>query len=96
MVFNLLNFQYCLLIIGSPVISFFVSKAAFDKFDFTSINANIYSAVVAVISLHIALGMYLFKGKFKENLKKLTKILMKIFISAYSDDKPKSSQGKQD
>jgi hypothetical protein len=45
------------------VISFFTSKVVLDRLEFTNLNANIYSAVVAVVALHIALALYLFRGK---------------------------------
>ncbi|CAH1723180.1 unnamed protein product [Chironomus riparius] len=54
---------YCVLIIFLPIISFFGSKYVLEGFDLTSISKNIYAAIIAVINLHIALGVYLYKGK---------------------------------
>lgn len=56
-------FGYCLLIILLPVLSFFVSKRIFESLDFSVQNQNIYSAISAVIWLHLALGLYLYRGK---------------------------------
>ncbi|KAG5682352.1 hypothetical protein PVAND_011709 [Polypedilum vanderplanki] len=56
-------FFYCILIILLPVLSFFGSKYVFETFfDFSNVLNNIYAAVVAVINLHIALGLYLYKA----------------------------------
>lgn len=53
---------YCLLIIFSPIVAFFVSKVfVFDDWA-TPIKSNIYSAVIAVVTLHIALGLYLYRA----------------------------------
>lgn len=57
-------FGYCLLIILLPVLTFFGSKQFFDTFEITSVQSNIWSAVSAVICLHLALGIYLYKGKY--------------------------------
>ncbi|XP_070500046.1 vacuolar ATPase assembly integral membrane protein VMA21 homolog [Chironomus tepperi] len=53
---------YCVLIIFLPIVSFFASKYVLEGFDLTSVSKNIYAAVIAVINLHIALGLYLFKA----------------------------------
>ncbi|XP_055601159.1 vacuolar ATPase assembly integral membrane protein VMA21 homolog [Uranotaenia lowii] len=59
-------FMYCILIILLPVASFFGSKYfLFDgllKLD--PVTSNIYSAVSAVIALHIALGLYIYRAYF--------------------------------
>lgn len=55
---------YCLLIILSPVVAFFSFKLfLFDEYT-TPVRSNIYSAVVAVVSLHIALGLYLYRASY--------------------------------
>ncbi|KAK3930164.1 Vacuolar ATPase assembly integral membrane protein VMA21-like protein, partial [Frankliniella fusca] len=54
---------YSLFIIVSPVVTFFASKYAFDNiFGFSNVSSNISAAVGAVVMLHIALGMYIFKA----------------------------------
>lgn len=57
---------YCLLIIFFPVFTFFSIKTfLFDNyFNLEPIRSNIYSAVSAVIALHIALGLYIYKAYF--------------------------------
>lgn len=53
---------YCLLIIFSPIVAFFVSKVfIFDDWA-TPVKSNIYSAISAVVTLHVALGMYLYRA----------------------------------
>ncbi|XP_055694795.1 vacuolar ATPase assembly integral membrane protein VMA21 homolog [Lutzomyia longipalpis] len=58
---------YCLLIILLPIIGFFISKHfIFDGyFQLSQISSNIYSAVVAVIALHIALFCYIYRAYFE-------------------------------
>lgn len=55
---------HCVLIIVTPILFFFGSKTIlFDSFfDLTPIKSNIYSAVLAVIGLHIALGYYIYRA----------------------------------
>lgn len=59
-------FSYCILIILFPVATFFGFKYVLcDKFfQLTEISSNIYSAVAAVIALHIALGLYIYRAYF--------------------------------
>ncbi|XP_062561721.1 vacuolar ATPase assembly integral membrane protein VMA21 homolog [Armigeres subalbatus] len=59
-------FSYCILIILFPVATFFGCKhLLFDSFfQLTEISSNIYSAVAAVIALHIALGLYIYRAYF--------------------------------
>lgn len=61
-------FSYCLLIIILPVVTFFGSKQLFDIFNLTSTTSNIYSAIAAVVCLHLALGLYLYKGDHPEHI----------------------------
>ena len=53
-------FFYVLLILVVPVFSFFASKSVLFEFIFRleSSTATLYSAVVAVIVVHVTLGMY--------------------------------------
>ncbi|XP_046673024.1 vacuolar ATPase assembly integral membrane protein VMA21 homolog [Homalodisca vitripennis] len=55
---------YCVFILVLPVCTFFGSK--FFLFDgilgLTAMNSNVYAAIVAVISLHFALGSYIFRA----------------------------------
>lgn len=59
-------FSYCILIILLPVATFFGCKYALcDSFlQLTEISSNIYSAVAAVIALHVALGLYIYRAYF--------------------------------
>lgn len=59
-------FFYCILIICCPVVTFFGCKYVLcDKFfQLTEITSNIYSAVAAVIALHVALGLYIYRAYF--------------------------------
>uniref|UniRef100_A0A1L8DFB1 Vacuolar ATPase assembly integral membrane protein VMA21 homolog n=1 Tax=Nyssomyia neivai TaxID=330878 RepID=A0A1L8DFB1_9DIPT len=58
---------YCLLIIVLPILSFFSSKYfIFDGYlQLPQISSNIYSAIVAVIALHIALFCYIYRAYFE-------------------------------
>lgn len=58
---------HCILIIASPIVSFFVSKVfVFDiLLEVNSVQSNIWSAVVAVVALHIALGLFLYRAYFE-------------------------------
>lgn len=55
---------YCLLIIFLPIVTFFSLKyMLFDSvLQATSVQSNIYSAVAAVVALHFALGLYLYRA----------------------------------
>ncbi|CAG9563019.1 unnamed protein product [Danaus chrysippus] len=70
--------KYCLFIIIVPVVSFFVSKLIlFDAvFRLEAVSSSIYSAVVAVIVLHVTLGLYIYKayGESEKPSKPLKKI----------------------
>ncbi|KAJ6630902.1 Vacuolar ATPase assembly integral membrane protein VMA21 like, partial [Pseudolycoriella hygida] len=57
---------YCLLIIFLPIVTFFSLKyMLFDTvLQATSVQSNIYSAVAAVVALHFALGLYLYRAYF--------------------------------
>lgn len=59
-------FFYCILIILLPVSTFFATKyVLFDGyFQLSSVTSNIYSAVAAVITLHFALGLYIYRAYF--------------------------------
>lgn len=56
--------KYCLIIIIIPILSFFTSKIVlFDGIlRLAPITSSVYSAVVAVIVLHVTLGLYIFKA----------------------------------
>lgn len=59
-------FFYCILIILLPVSTFFISKyVLFDGYlQLSTVTSNIYSAVCAVIALHLALGLYIYRAYF--------------------------------
>ncbi|XP_049544423.1 vacuolar ATPase assembly integral membrane protein VMA21 homolog [Anopheles darlingi] len=63
-------FFYCILIIVLPVTTFFSSKYwIFDGvFQLTHIASNIYSAISAVIALHVALFLFIYKAYFSVSL----------------------------
>lgn len=59
-------FFYCILIIVLPVLTFFSAKHwLFDGLlQLSSISSNIYSAVSAVVALHLALFLFIYKAYF--------------------------------
>lgn len=58
---------YCLLIIFVPILSFFSTKVILESnFQLTTVQTNIYSAIAAVVGLHIALALYIVKAYFSE------------------------------
>lgn len=63
--------RYCLLIIFLPIVGFFGTKyVLFDGFlQLTSTQSNIYAAVVAVVSLHLALFLYIYRAYFDTDAK---------------------------
>ncbi|CAG4941114.1 vacuolar ATPase assembly integral membrane protein VMA21 homolog [Colias croceus] len=56
--------KYCLFIIIVPVVSFFLVKSLlFDGLlRLEPITSSVYSAVVAVVVLHITLGLYIYRA----------------------------------
>lgn len=58
---------YCLLIICMPIITFFLTKYyLFDSIlSLSAVQSNIYAAISAVIALHVALGLYLYRAYFE-------------------------------
>ncbi|VVC91640.1 vacuolar ATPase assembly integral membrane protein VMA21 homolog [Leptidea sinapis] len=55
--------KYCLFIIIVPVLSFFSAKTLFDGIlRLEPITSSVYSAVVAVIVLHVTLGLYIYRA----------------------------------
>ncbi|KAK9509684.1 hypothetical protein O3M35_006945 [Rhynocoris fuscipes] len=67
-------FYYCIVIIALPVITFFGSKFFF--FDgimgLANVPSNVYSAVLSIAVLHIALGFYIYRA-YSEAKPSLTK-----------------------
>ncbi|XP_037896381.1 vacuolar ATPase assembly integral membrane protein VMA21 homolog [Glossina fuscipes] len=57
---------YCSLIVFLPVLIFFCMKSVFlDRlFTMTEVTSNIYSAVAAVLALHLALALYIYQAYF--------------------------------
>lgn len=55
---------HCVIVLATPVLSFFASK--FFIFDgllgFDNIPSNVYSAVVAMLVLHVALATFLYRS----------------------------------
>ncbi|XP_059608420.1 vacuolar ATPase assembly integral membrane protein VMA21 homolog [Phlebotomus argentipes] len=62
---------YCLLIILLPIAGFFASKwYIFDGYlQLPQVTSNIYSAVVAVVALHVALFFYIYRAYFETEAK---------------------------
>lgn len=56
--------KYCLIIIVVPVLSFFSAKSVlFDGIlRLEPITSSVYSAVVAVVVLHVTLGLYIYRA----------------------------------
>lgn len=59
---------YCLLIIFAPIVTFFVSKTFILDNYLESVPSNIWAAILAVIALHIALGLFLYKAYFSDSV----------------------------
>lgn len=57
-------FSYCLITITLPVFSFFVTKLVIFEgiLKLDGVSGNVYSAIVAVVVLHITLGLYIYKA----------------------------------
>lgn len=56
--------KYCLVIIIVPVLSFFLVKSfLFDSLlQLEAVTSSVYSAVIAVIVLHVTLGLYIYRA----------------------------------
>lgn len=56
--------KYCLFIIIVPVLSFFIVKILiFDSIlRLEPVTSSVYSAVVAVVVLHVTLGLYIYRA----------------------------------
>lgn len=65
---------YCVLILGGPIVAFAVTKVfvlgVVLQWDTDTIRANVVSAVVAVVILHVALGLFISKAYFGSDVKK--------------------------
>ena len=65
---------YCILILGGPILAFAVTKVFILgmvlQMDTETIRANVTSAVVAVVVLHMALGLFISKAYFGADAKK--------------------------
>lgn len=61
---------YCVLILGGPVVTFFLVKnivlPVITQWDVDEVKTNVTSAIAAVVVLHIALGLFIFKAYFSE------------------------------
>ncbi|KAG5899956.1 hypothetical protein JTB14_034529 [Gonioctena quinquepunctata] len=58
---------YCLFIVISPITTFFVSKRILFEgiLGTTPLTTNVWSAIFAVIMLHIAFGLYVYRAYFE-------------------------------
>merc|ERR1712062_561744 len=65
---------YCVLVIGGPLVGFFTTKTlilgAILHWDQSEIRTDVVSAIVAVVVLHIALGLFIMKAYFSTEDKK--------------------------
>merc|ERR1711976_95442 len=62
---------YCLLVIGGPLVGFFATKTlilgALLQLDQSEIKTDVVSAIVAVVVLHIALGLFIVRAYFNDD-----------------------------
>lgn len=58
---------YCLLIIFAPIVTFFVAKNFVLDHYLEPVYSCIWSAISAVIALHVALGLFLYRAYFSED-----------------------------
>ncbi|XP_022212930.1 vacuolar ATPase assembly integral membrane protein VMA21 homolog [Drosophila obscura] len=67
---------YCMLIVFLPVITFFLMKGVVldGFFKMSEMKVNIFSAVGAVVALHIALGLYIYRAYFGATGSKASKV----------------------
>ncbi|XP_026478312.1 vacuolar ATPase assembly integral membrane protein VMA21 homolog [Ctenocephalides felis] len=65
---------YCITIIVMPVTTFFITKSVlFDGIlNTNTVTSNVLSAVAAVIVLHFALGLFIYRAYFEVEKKKPT------------------------
>merc|ERR1712111_243996 len=65
---------YCVLVIGGPLVGFFTTNTlilgAILHWDQSEIRTDVVSAIVAVVVLHIALGLFIMKAYFSTEDKK--------------------------
>ncbi|XP_043261823.1 vacuolar ATPase assembly integral membrane protein VMA21 homolog [Colletes gigas] len=73
-VFKIVLF-YCIVIIALPVLLFFASKIfIFDGLlGLNHVPSNVYSAGVAIVALHLALGAFIYRAYFDDQSKTQTK-----------------------
>ncbi|XP_066589119.1 vacuolar ATPase assembly integral membrane protein VMA21 homolog [Prorops nasuta] len=66
---------HSIVIIALPVLSFFCSKLfIFDSLLGTnSVSSNVYSAGLAILVLHVALGAFIYRAYFDDQTKMQTK-----------------------
>ncbi|XP_076675772.1 vacuolar ATPase assembly integral membrane protein VMA21 homolog [Andrena cerasifolii] len=66
---------HSLVIIALPVLSFFTSKIfIFDGLlGLNDVPSNVYSAAVAILVLHVALGAFIYRAYFDDQSKTQTK-----------------------
>ncbi|XP_012351154.1 LOW QUALITY PROTEIN: vacuolar ATPase assembly integral membrane protein VMA21 homolog [Apis florea] len=66
---------HCVVIIALPVLSFFTSKIfIFDGLlGLNHVPSNVYSAAVAILVLHVALGSFIYRAYFDDQSKTQTK-----------------------
>lgn len=65
-------FKYCGLIILAPIFTFFACKSALNAFEPApqglegeGIATNVMSAIAAIVVLHLALGVFIYKAYFE-------------------------------
>ncbi|RZF46078.1 hypothetical protein LSTR_LSTR004791 [Laodelphax striatellus] len=56
-------FYYCFFILIVPLLTFFCAKfVIFEPIFGSTVNGSVYSAIVAIVTVHIALGLYIYKA----------------------------------
>ncbi|RLU24501.1 hypothetical protein DMN91_002590 [Ooceraea biroi] len=65
---------HSIVILAFPVISFFVSKVFFfdGLLGLSHVPSNVYSAGVAIVVLHVALGLFIYRAYFDDRSKTST------------------------
>ena len=70
--------SYCIFILGGPVVAFFVTRfgilSGMLEWDASAIRTEVTSAIVAVVVLHIALGLFIVRAYFSGEDKSKAKI----------------------
>ena len=62
---------YCVLVLGGPIVAFFGTRylilVPLFQWGTEDVKTNVVSAIVAVVVLHIALGLFIMRAYFNED-----------------------------